>query len=303
MRKALLVVDVVLLVVTVAMGLFAPGQDPASRSVLWFSVALIALALVASIAADRVGARVFALMCAAVVPVAAVPVLYSMGHAMFAERQEFNGTAYWDDPGILAMASAINEGDTVAMRVARSSVDLNAVGREGMTLLAFAIKRRPDAVTALLGLGADPNFAAPGKRAPLAQALDGADTAFKALLAARADPNSPGESESPVLFGAIRRGSLDQYTALVATGADVMRRDGSGRSTLMAAAEAAQWTIALDLLGRGVDPAHVAQDGTTLRATLERARDANADVAAFRELIARVEERERLARPAPGDST
>jgi hypothetical protein len=293
MRKALLWVDVALLLILVAMVLFAPGQDPAGRSVLWFSVGLITLALVASVAADRVGAHKFAWMCAAIVPLASLPVVYSMGQAMFDDRQEFNGTAYWDDPRMLAMASAINEGDTTAMRAAASGIDLNAVGREGMTLLVFAIKRHPNVVGALLALGADPSLTPQGMRSPLGQALEAPDTAFKALLIGGADSNAPGNTESPVLFDAIRAGLKDRYTALVASGADVSRLDVLGRTTLMAAAEAGQWTIALDLLARGVNREHVAPDGTTLRTILERMRDTRADDAAFRELVARVEERER----------
>lgn len=293
MRKALLWVDVTLLLVLVAMVLFAPGQDPAGRSVLWFSVAFIALALGASIAADRVGAHKFAWMCAAIVPLAALPVVYSMGQSMFTERQEFNGTAYWDDPRVLAMATAINDGDTTAMRAAAGGLDLNTVGRDGMTLLVFAIKRRPDVVAPLLRLGADPNLTPSGARSPLAQALEAPDTAFKSLLVGGANANAPGSNESPVLFDAIRGGLQDRYTALVASGADVSRLDALGRTPLMAAAEAGEWTIALDLLARGIDRDHAAPDGTTLRTILERMRDTRADDAAFRELIARVEERVR----------
>ena len=293
MRKALLWVDLALLLLLVAMVLFAPGQDPAGRSVLWFSVGLIALALVASIAADRVGAHKFAWMCAAIVPLAALPVVYSMGQAMFTERQEFNGTAYWDDPGVLAMASAINEGDTTAMRAAAAGLDMNTVGREGMTLLVFAIRRRPDAVNTVLRLGADPNLVLPGVVSPLAQAIEAPDTAFRSLLLAGANPNVAGSNESPVLFDAIRGRLPDRYTALVASGADLTRLDALGRSALMAAAESGEWTIALDLLMRGVNRDHTAPDGTTLRTILERMRATRADDAAFRELIARVEERER----------
>jgi hypothetical protein len=247
---------------------------------------------------------VFATLCAVIVPISALPLLYSMGRSMFAERQEFNGTAYWDDPRLLAMARAIADGDTAAMRAARAGIDLNAIGREGMTLLVFALERRPDVVGPLLRLGADPNLTAPGKLAPLAQALDKSDTAFTALLAGGADANSPGDNESPVLFGAIRGGLMKRYTALVASGADVKRLDGSGRTSIMAAAESGQWTIALDLLARGVDLEQVATDGSTLRSILERMRATRADEAAFRELIARVEERSRgAAPPASPDST
>jgi hypothetical protein len=299
MRKALLWVDVALLLVLVAMVLFAPGQDPAGRSVLWFSVGLIALALGASVAADRVGAHKFAWMCAAIVPLAALPVVYSMGQSMFADRQAFNGSAYWDDPRMLAMANAINEGDTTAMRVAASGLDLDTVGRDGMTLLAFAIERRPDVVGAVLRLGADPNLTPPGRRSPLAQALEAPDTAFTALLVGGANANAPGSNASPLLFDAIRNGRPDRYTALVASGADVTRLDALGRTALMAAAESGEWTIALDLLARGVDRQHVAPDGTTLRTILERMRDTRADDAAFRELIARVEERDRTDSAVP----
>ena len=303
MRKALVWLDLFLLLVVVAMVLFAPGQDPAGRSVLWFSIGLIALAIGASVLAERAGAKVFAIICAAIVPISALPLLYSMGRSMFAEGQEFNGTAYWDDPRLLTMAEAIAEGDSAAITAARNGIDLNAVGRQGMTLLVFAIQRQPKTVPQLLRLGADPNRIVPGALSPLAQALDKSDTAFTSLLIGGADPNAPGDNDSPVLFGAIRGGHVKEYTALVAAGADVKRVDGTGRTALMAAAESGEWTIALDLLMRGIDLAHVATDGSTVRSILERMRATNADVAAFRELIARVEERERAPATVLPDST
>jgi ankyrin repeat protein len=195
---------------------------------------------------------------------------------------------------MLAMASAINRGDTAAMRAARAAADPNTIGREGMTLLTFAIQRRPETVPPLLRLGANPNLVAPGTLSPLAQALEAPDSTFAALLTSGADPNGPGDDESPILFKAIRGRLFDRYTALVAVGADVKRLDALGRTSLMAAAESGEWTIALDLLSRDVDIAHTASDGTTLRGILERQRPSRADEAAFRELIARVEERERL---------
>jgi hypothetical protein len=73
----------------------------------------------------------------------------------------------WDfgqQPALFAVAQAIVKNDSEAIRAAAKSVpDLQAPGRDGATLLDFAVMqswKRPESVEAvrtLLSLGADPN--------------------------------------------------------------------------------------------------------------------------------------------------
>jgi hypothetical protein len=158
-----------------------------------------------------------------------------------------------------------------------------------MTLVAFAVLHRPEMTAPLLALGARPDHTPEGKPSPLALALESAGPAFDALLAGGADPNGPGDHEAPILFGAIHSGLRPRYDALVARGADVTRVDAAGRTALFAAVGSTNWTIALDLLDRGVDPARPAADGSTVAALRERMRGSgDADDPAYRALAARI---------------
>ena len=72
---------------------------------------------------------------------------------------------FGDQPALLAVAQGIVKNDPEAIRTAAKSVpDLQAAGRDGATLLNFAVRQswqRPesvDAVRTLLSLGADPNY-------------------------------------------------------------------------------------------------------------------------------------------------
>src|SRR6478736_1179848 len=72
---------------------------------------------------------------------------------------------FGDQPALLAVAQGIVKNDPEAIRAAAKNVsDLQAPGREGATLLNFAVRQswqRPEsieAIRALLSLGVDPNY-------------------------------------------------------------------------------------------------------------------------------------------------
>jgi hypothetical protein len=288
MLKLLWLLDVACLLLALGMALFTSGQDAAGRGILWFFPLAFALTLGASWAADRAGARALALGLAGLAPGIALVVMLTTGRSLLAERAQRSGSAYWSEPGMRRMAQAVAAGDTAAMRAAAPGLDLDLIGRDETTLLTFAIQERPDAVAALLALGARPDVHAPGTTSPLERALDAMDPAFTALLEGGADPNGPADAPRPPIFQAIRDGTPDRLAALLAHGADVRRLDDAGRTTLMAAAQARRWAIALDLLARGVDPEHRAPDGATLRTLLERARDDASSDPAYRTLVDRL---------------
>src|SRR5215471_5891200 len=71
---------------------------------------------------------------------------------------------FGDQPALFAVAQAVVKNDPDAIRAAAKGIpDLQAAGRDGATLLDFAVRqswRRPESVEAigtLLSLGADPN--------------------------------------------------------------------------------------------------------------------------------------------------
>ncbi|MDF1502952.1 hypothetical protein [Roseisolibacter sp. H3M3-2] len=287
--QALWIGNAVLLAVALGVALFATGQDAAGRGAVWFVPVALALALAASWGAARAGLRPLALGLGALGPLVATALVATGGRSMLAGRAEGSGAAYWDDPASRAVARAIADGDTAALRAAARGADLEAEGRERMTLLAFAVLRRPEMTAPLLALGARPDHTPEGRLSALALALDSAGPAFDALMAGGADPNGEGDHEAPILFGAIRAGDRARYDALLARGADVGRVDAGGRTALFAAVESRDWAVARELLARGVDPARPAADGGTVAALLARVRgpadEADPD---FRAVVARI---------------
>src|SRR5205823_13330940 len=84
---------------------------------------------------------------------------------------------FGDQPALFAVAQGIVKNDPETIRIAAKSVpDLQAPGRDGATLLNFAVMQswqRPesvDAVRTLLSLGADPNYRKGNRRSSFAMA-------------------------------------------------------------------------------------------------------------------------------------
>src|SRR5256885_5656146 len=85
--------------------------------------------------------------------------------AQLREEQRSGKWGFGDQPALFAVAQAIVKNDPDAIRTAAKSLpDLQAPGRDGETLLHFAVTeswQRPElveAVRTLLSLGVDPNY-------------------------------------------------------------------------------------------------------------------------------------------------
>jgi len=83
----------------------------------------------------------------------------------FQAEQDSGRWDFGDQPALFAVAQGIVKNDPDAIRAAAKGVpDLQAPGRDGATLLNFAVMQswqRPesvDAIRTLLSLGADPNY-------------------------------------------------------------------------------------------------------------------------------------------------
>ena len=107
----------------------------------------------------------------------------------------------WDfgqEPALFAVAQGIVKNDPDAIRAAaKGAPDLQAPGRDGATLLYFAVTQswqRPElteAVRTLLSLGADPNYTN-GKRDSfaMANAVHASAPVLRAMLDAGGNPNT-----------------------------------------------------------------------------------------------------------------
>lgn len=256
-----------------------------AESSLWRSVALV---IVAGLGLILAGAR--------------------LRNAMidYRVRQNALGSGYFSGRDLKRAAAAVVRRDVAALAALDRSVDVNAKGADGMTLMELAVapdiesQTSPPAgstpvevVRALLSRGADPN-------AGLEIATKLPDSAIlSALLAAGAKPGFAND-HGPVAFAWLNVMPLENFTMLLDHGMDVNLSDAFGRPLIIAAAENDRWNFVLLLMDRGADATRVARNGTRLadvvqsrvESTTERPAEMKAD-------IARVQARVGAPQPRP----
>ena len=202
----------------------------------------------------------------------------------------------WDfgeQPALFAVAQGIVKNDSEAIRTGAKSVpDLQAPGRDGRTLLNFAVRQswqRPESVEAvktLLSLGADPNYTNGSRDSfAMADAVHSSAPVLRAMLDAGGNANTRDVSGRPIILmtwylGYYKDQARSRLELLLDHGADVnstMPKDGSDSSgyplllyrTAMGLKETPAYSDALLLLERGADPGHVGDDGMTFGKMLQ----------------------------------
>jgi ankyrin repeat protein len=196
----------------------------------------------------------------------------------------------WDfgeQPALFAVAQGIVKNDPEAIRtVAKGVPDLQTAGRDGATLLNFAVRQswqRPESVEAvrtLLSLGADPNYTN-GNRNSFAMANAGHSSApvLRSMLEAGGNANTPDEFGRPMIlmnwyFCYYKDQARSRLELLLDHGADVnsaMPPDGSDSAgyplllyrTAMGLDDNLAYADALLLLQRSADPNRAGADGLT----------------------------------------
>lgn len=197
----------------------------------------------------------------------------------------------WDfgeQPALFAVAQGIVKNDPEAIRAtAKSAPDLQAPGRDGATLLNFAVRqswRRPESVEViktLLSLGADPNYTNGNRDSfALANAVHSSAPVLRAMLDAGGNPNARDEFGRPMILmnwylGYYKDQARSRFDLLLDHGADAdstMPKDESesaGYPLLlyrmkMGLDDSLAYADALTLLERGADPNRAGADGMTL---------------------------------------
>lgn len=214
------------------------------------------------------------------------------------EDQRSGKQDFGDQPALFAVAQAIVRSDQDGIRAAAKNLpDLNAAGRDGTTLLYFAVwqtwhqEHRVEAVKTLLSVGADPNYNNGQKFSfALAQAAEASALVLRAMLDGGGDPNGRDVDGVPIILSNWDVGaytdsqSRARLDLLLERGADInatMPETGrccAGYSVLlyrtsMASRDEFAYADALYLLGRDADPNRVAADGMTFAKMLTAQRE------------------------------
>src|SRR5207249_1361616 len=184
---------------------------------------------------------------------------------------------------LLAVAEAIAKNDSTAIRASAKNVrDLNAAGRDGMTLLFFAVNEsleRPElasAVETLLAVGVNPNYHNDSANSfALAQSVSADIGVLRAMLDAGGDPNGRDVKGQPIVFDnwfiPFKGQRPQRLRLLLDHGTDVNSINPLlDRFSLllycahMGEFEPQGYVDALELLNRSADFKYVADDRTTL---------------------------------------
>ena len=203
---------------------------------------------------------------------------------------------FGDQPALFAVAHAIVKNDQEAIRAAAKALpDLQAPGRDGTTLLYFAVTQswqRPElveAVKTLLSLGADPNYTnGHGNSFALANAVHGSALLLRYMLEAGGDPNARDEFGQPIILmnwylGYYPNQARSRLELLLDRGADVnsampeSASDSAGYTLLlyrtkMGLDDNLAYADAMTLIERGADPNRAAADGMTFAKMLTQHR-------------------------------
>ncbi len=194
---------------------------------------------------------------------------------------------FGDQPALFAVAQGIVKNDPETIRIAAKSVpDLQAPGRDGATLLDFAVRRSwqhleaVDAVKTLLSLGAEANYTNGNRNSfAMANAVHASAPVLRAMLDAGGNANARDEFGRPIILmnwylGYFTNQARSRLELLLDHGADVNfamptdRSDSAGYPlllyrTAMGLDDRLAYANALLLLERGADPNRAGADGMT----------------------------------------
>jgi hypothetical protein len=208
-------------------------------------------------------------------------------------RRQFDAelrSGKWDfgeQPALFAVAQGIVKNDPDAIRAAaKGAPDLQAPGRDGATLLNFAVRQswqRPESVEAirtLLSLGADPNYTNGNRNSfAMANAVHASAAVLRAMVEAGGNPNTRDEFGRPIILmnwylGYYKDQARSRFELLLDHGADVNsampkdESDSAGYPLLlyrmkMGLDDSLAYADTLTLLERGADPNRAGSDGMT----------------------------------------
>lgn len=212
-----------------------------------------------------------------------------------------NAEIFFDSPSVAQLARAAAEGNTnQIVKLAAAGADVNAVGKNGMRPLFWAlIHENLRGFRCLIELGADPgavvgtSFPASQSALTLAASLPNSDY-LEILLKKGANPNLPASqvARAPI-FSAIDYRRTNNIAVLLRHGADIEWKSVSGGGPLMHAIEQGNFEAALFLFRLGADALVKDRWGYSSVDTLlkyqDKAVNSRRDRAAYKQLMKELE--------------
>jgi hypothetical protein len=297
--------DAVLLVVLLVLTLSGSDQPEGGRGMVVFFSIIVPAIIVSGGALLFLKSRSPALRAVALLVVAGPGLLIAATRLRSTVidshvKRNAEGSGYFSGREMQQAGAAVVRGDAAALRAIGKSVDINAKGTDGMTLMELAVTRADDSagnagapgaldvVRELMALGADPN-------AGLKVATKLKDiTILSALLDAGAKPGFADE-HGPVVFSWLNVMPIAGATALLEHQLDPNLTDSDGVPLVVAAAQQDRWNIVLLLMDRGADASRADRHGTRLadvvqsrvESTSSRPPEMLADIARVKERLGR----------------
>lgn len=173
----------------------------------------------------------------------------------------------------LADAAAAGARERVEALV-KSGANVNAVGRDGVTPLLWALSaQNKRGVASLLDFGANPNYVAPSGFSPISLASGFDDPDFlRSMLAHGGDPNMKSGVGEPILHTAITSERWLNVEILLDNGADINSRSATGMTPALLCAYLDDYEKVAYFLRRGADHTLVANNGSTLANEIDLSR-------------------------------
>jgi len=178
--------------------------------------------------------------------------------------KKYSANDYFHDPDVIALANAAAEGDTAEIdRLLARGVDVNTMGKEGMTPLAFAlVNNNEKGFLYLLQHGADPNLQDEEGDSVLSLVARRENDSkwLEMVLEHGGDPNlvDPIDTidsykDATPIFNAIRSKNILNVQLLVDAGADLDHQNALGHTPAMYAARFRWYRVVYLFLERGAE--------------------------------------------------
>ncbi len=184
----------------------------------------------------------------------------------FSQKTNMRATDFFTDSKTLELIKAAEKHDEVTVKtLIAGGANVNAEGTDGITPLILALGNRDvSGMKILLANGANPNKVAPNGDSAMSLAAGADDSKLlQVLIEGGGDPNLR-DLTRPITFIALSQDRTDNLNLLLDKGADINAVDGSGDTLVMEAATDVKYSVALELITRGADHAHVGSGGITL---------------------------------------